>query len=421
MSGASSRKRAACTRRCSSHASWYSTASAPNPIRTNRNSLTASASLEASSGTRNKRSTCVRHVTRPRHCTSGRCPSARRSILTRSDECPSNCATTCSRSATFAPFKRPKGLLTGNPGHLGGPKAAQRPERQETAPQMTERPAQRTPNRQLAALIAEAGFSNAGLARRVDQLGLEHGLDLRYDKTSVTRWLRGQQPRGTTPALIAEVFTRRLGQPAQRTGPRPRRVRPGVRRARVRRDPRGGRRHRQRPLAQGLRQPRRAAQDRLHPGGTRRPQPGLAHREGRRPGEPRRPRARTRPRAGPPRRAPAAQPDRARPRPEGHRRRHRRAALGGRTLPHPRPRLRRRTCTPGPGPLPGARGRADAARRVRRADRAAPVRRHRRPHQAHAAGPRTTSPRTGSPSGTSSRRCASRRRQGTGRTAPMCW
>ncbi len=72
--------------------------------------------------------------------------------------------------------------------------------------------AQRTPNRRLAALIAEAGFSNAGLARRVDQLGLEHGLDLRYDKTSVTRWLRGQQPRGTTPALIAEVFTRRLGR-----------------------------------------------------------------------------------------------------------------------------------------------------------------------------------------------------------------
>jgi hypothetical protein len=71
---------------------------------------------------------------------------------------------------------------------------------------------QRVPNRQLAALIAEAGFSNAGLARRVDQLGLEHGLDLRYDKTSVTRWLRGQQPRGTTPALIAEVFTRRLGR-----------------------------------------------------------------------------------------------------------------------------------------------------------------------------------------------------------------
>ncbi len=48
VSGTSSRKRAACTRRCSSQASWYSTASAPNPMRTNRNSLTASASLEAS-------------------------------------------------------------------------------------------------------------------------------------------------------------------------------------------------------------------------------------------------------------------------------------------------------------------------------------------------------------------------------------
>ncbi|QMU80131.1 regulator [Streptacidiphilus sp. PB12-B1b] len=61
-------------------------------------------------------------------------------------------------------------------------------------------------------MIEEAGFSHAGLARRVDQLGIEHGLDLRYDKTSVTRWLRGQQPRGATPALIAEVFTRRLGR-----------------------------------------------------------------------------------------------------------------------------------------------------------------------------------------------------------------
>ncbi|MDH6115827.1 regulator [Kitasatospora sp. GAS204B] len=72
--------------------------------------------------------------------------------------------------------------------------------------------ASRAQNPLLAALIEEAGFSHAGLARRVDQLGLEHGLDLRYDKTSVTRWLRGQQPRGATPALIAEVFTRRLGR-----------------------------------------------------------------------------------------------------------------------------------------------------------------------------------------------------------------
>lgn len=95
---------------------------------------------------------------------------------------------------------------------MGDPGTTTSAGRQETAPQMSERPAQRPPNRQLAALITEAGFSNAGLARRVAQLGLEHGLDLRYDKTSVTRWLRGQQPRGTAPALIVEVFTRRLGR-----------------------------------------------------------------------------------------------------------------------------------------------------------------------------------------------------------------
>ncbi|WP_245687483.1 regulator [Streptacidiphilus griseoplanus] len=80
------------------------------------------------------------------------------------------------------------------------------------APGGSPRAADRSHNQRLAELIEEAGFSHAGLARRVDQLGLEHGLDLRYDKTSVTRWLRGQQPRGATPALIAEVFTRRLGR-----------------------------------------------------------------------------------------------------------------------------------------------------------------------------------------------------------------
>jgi len=83
---------------------------------------------------------------------------------------------------------------------------------QSAAASKERRLGERATNQRLAALIEEAGFSHAGLARRVDQLGIEHGLDLRYDKTSVTRWLRGQQPRGATPALIAEVFTRRLGR-----------------------------------------------------------------------------------------------------------------------------------------------------------------------------------------------------------------
>ena len=71
----------------------------------------------------------------------------------------------------------------------------------------------RQPNERLQALIQEAGCSNAGLARRVNMCGAEHGLDLRYDKTSVARWLRGQQPRGRAPAIIAEALGRKLGRP----------------------------------------------------------------------------------------------------------------------------------------------------------------------------------------------------------------
>lgn len=70
----------------------------------------------------------------------------------------------------------------------------------------------RQPNERLQALIQEAACSNAGLARRVNMCGAEHGLDLRYDKTSVARWLRGQQPRGRAPAIIAEALGRKLGR-----------------------------------------------------------------------------------------------------------------------------------------------------------------------------------------------------------------
>lgn len=70
----------------------------------------------------------------------------------------------------------------------------------------------RQPNERLQSLIQEASCSNAGLARRVNLCGAEHGLDLRYDKTSVARWLRGQQPRGQAPAVIAEALGRKLGR-----------------------------------------------------------------------------------------------------------------------------------------------------------------------------------------------------------------
>jgi hypothetical protein len=78
---------------------------------------------------------------------------------------------------------------------------------------MAARPlAVRQPNEKLQALLQEAECSNAGLARRVNHCGLEYGLVLRYDKTSVARWLRGQQPRGRAPALISEALGRELGR-----------------------------------------------------------------------------------------------------------------------------------------------------------------------------------------------------------------
>jgi tetratricopeptide (TPR) repeat protein len=71
-------------------------------------------------------------------------------------------------------------------------------------------------NLRLAALITEANLAHAALARHVNQLGRqpEHGnLDLRYDSSSVHRWLRGATPTPPTPALIAAVLSRRLNRP----------------------------------------------------------------------------------------------------------------------------------------------------------------------------------------------------------------
>ncbi len=71
-------------------------------------------------------------------------------------------------------------------------------------------------NGSLAALIAEADISHAALARQVNHLGgqPEHGsLDLRYDSSSVHRWLRGAAPTAPTPALIAAVLARKLRRP----------------------------------------------------------------------------------------------------------------------------------------------------------------------------------------------------------------
>ncbi|WP_432250069.1 transcriptional regulator [Streptomyces sanyensis] len=69
------------------------------------------------------------------------------------------------------------------------------------------------PNVLLDALLAEAGFSHAGLAARVNGAGSARGLALRYEHTAVARWLKGQRPRGQVPDLICEVLAARLGRP----------------------------------------------------------------------------------------------------------------------------------------------------------------------------------------------------------------
>ncbi|WP_327284124.1 MULTISPECIES: sporulation protein [unclassified Streptomyces] len=72
----------------------------------------------------------------------------------------------------------------------------------------------REPNEKLGAVLALAGISNAGLARRVNDLGAQRGLTLRYDKTSVARWVsKGMVPQGAAPHLIAAAIGTKLGRP----------------------------------------------------------------------------------------------------------------------------------------------------------------------------------------------------------------
>lgn len=73
------------------------------------------------------------------------------------------------------------------------------------------------PNDALASLISEANeqarCSWAGLARRVNDLGAEEGLALRYDYTAVHRWVkRGERPRSPVPTLIAQALSEKLGR-----------------------------------------------------------------------------------------------------------------------------------------------------------------------------------------------------------------
>lgn len=68
-------------------------------------------------------------------------------------------------------------------------------------------------NSLLRRALADSGCSHSRLARAVVDLGeREYGVSLKYDHTSVIRWLNGQQPRSPVPELIAIVMSERLGR-----------------------------------------------------------------------------------------------------------------------------------------------------------------------------------------------------------------
>lgn len=67
-------------------------------------------------------------------------------------------------------------------------------------------------NTRLASLIAETGFTYAGLADQANKLGwATHNVRLGHDKSSVSHWLRGRVPHPPTPELLAAALTARLG------------------------------------------------------------------------------------------------------------------------------------------------------------------------------------------------------------------
>ncbi|CAM5737140.1 hypothetical protein SBADM41S_04470 [Streptomyces badius] len=133
-------------------------------------------------------------------------------------------------------------------------RAAGRPRRAETVRLISTTLAAHA-NRRLASLIREeAGFSHAGLARRVDQLGLEHGADTcGTTRHRQNRWLQGAAAAQHHPRADRQGGLHPGGSDERlfRAGPRARRLRARLRGPGVRGHPHRGGRHRQRPLAQG--------------------------------------------------------------------------------------------------------------------------------------------------------------------------
>ena len=77
---------------------------------------------------------------------------------------------------------------------------------------MIELSTEKAPNPLLAAVMAEAGVSNKGLAARVRALAERDGRPVSSDHVSVRRWLDGSTPRGRTSEYVAAALGAKLGR-----------------------------------------------------------------------------------------------------------------------------------------------------------------------------------------------------------------
>jgi hypothetical protein len=77
--------------------------------------------------------------------------------------------------------------------------------------------AERQFNDRLASVLAETGWSNAGLARRVNDGCRARGVPRSYTPTSVANWLSGMLPASPVPEVLAHLFAQRLDRPVTLT------------------------------------------------------------------------------------------------------------------------------------------------------------------------------------------------------------
>jgi len=73
----------------------------------------------------------------------------------------------------------------------------------------------RQPNDRLALLLSEAGWSHAGLAKRVNDDCRKRGRPRSYTATSVANWLSGMIPAVPVPEILAVLLAERLGRPVR--------------------------------------------------------------------------------------------------------------------------------------------------------------------------------------------------------------